>query len=254
VRALDRDRSPLSDTNAHGVVRIVVPVSADGVTPGEELDHDGLPYLYFAAPESNGPAPCILFLHGRGEAGGPDRGSDSLKRLRRKALAKLASERRLPDVRGRAFPFMVVAPQSERFWKHELGRLIALVDELVEKRGADPARCFVTGLSMGGFACWEIAREAPDRFAALLPLSASIPSAAMDVRHIPAWVFAGGLDPHYPASEVLGELEQFRSQGAWTTLTVAPDAGHDDGFWQDVYSRADVYEWLLAQAESRAAG
>jgi predicted peptidase len=229
-------------------------VGANGGTPGEELDHDGLPYLYFAAPESHHPSPFILFLHGRREAGGRARGLASLERLRGKALARLATERRLPAVRGEPFPFIVVAPQSEEFWKPELGRLVSLVDEVIEKRGADPARCFITGLSMGGFACWELASKAPDRFAALLPLSASIPGAAMDVRHIPAWVFAGGLDRYYPAPRVLTELEQFRSHGAWTTVTVAPNAGHDDGFWHDIYSRADVYEWLLAQAERRTAG
>jgi predicted peptidase len=230
-------------------------VNASGVTPGKALEFDGLPYLLFTpAPDTGADRPpLIVFLHGRRESGGPDRGVASVEGLRVKALPKIASDGRLPDVRGEAFPFMVAAPQAEEFWKPDFRRVIALVDTLIQDRGVDRARCYLTGISMGGFACWEIAKRAPDRFAALIPLSAAIPNAAMDVRHIPAWVFAGGLDRHYPAPRVLLELQQFRSHGAWTTLTVSPEAGHDDEYWNEIYARRDIYEWLLVQSE-RASG
>lgn len=209
--------------------------------------YDGLPYLLFRPeerPPRNGRFPLIIFLHGRGESA-PERSLESLEKLKTRGLPRLASAGPLPRVDGRDFPFLVAAPQAIGQWQPDLARLARLPEVMIDRHGADPSRCYLTGISMGAVACWRVAQRAPGRFAALLPVSGRIPAEAMEARDIPAWVFAGGLDKHYPARRVQRELDELRSRGAEITLTVDPDAGHDQAFWGRVYATSCIYHWLL---------
>ncbi|MEL7364118.1 MAG: PHB depolymerase family esterase, partial [Bacteroidota bacterium] len=102
--------------------------------------------------------PLVLFLHGSGE-----RGDD---------LSRVAIHGPLKEVReGRAFPFVLVAPQlpadRPRWEARELG---ALLDHIEATHRIDPARVYVTGLSMGGYATWDLVMHFPDRFAAAAPV------------------------------------------------------------------------------------
>jgi predicted peptidase len=73
------------------------------------------------------------------------------------------------------------------------------------------------------------------------------------VRDTPVWVIVGGSDRHFTASDVERELFATRVRDQRTRLTVDPDRGHDGRYWNAVYSRPDLYKWLLAQRRKLSA-
>ena len=101
--------------------------------------------------------PLVLFLHGSGERG------DDLELVKKHGPPKLIGE-------GKEFPFIVVSPQCPGSQSWRAIELTALLDEVTRTQKVDQDRIYVTGLSMGGFATWELAAFAPTRFAAIAPI------------------------------------------------------------------------------------
>jgi predicted peptidase len=229
------------------------------VTELHGLHDECLPYLLFSPPASEHPRPVIVFLHGRDER---RKGTESqaellegrsLHKLRGHGLCKLASQHRLPEIRGEDFPFLLLCPQTEEWWQPHAQRIDALINDLVRERGADPQRCYLTGISMGGYGSWLVAAELPHRFAALVPISAKVPShAAGALRDTPAWVFLGVHDMHVNREDVIRELVSSRPPSPRTVVTVDATAAHDEEFWAGIYKQSLVYDWLLSQHKSSA--
>jgi pimeloyl-ACP methyl ester carboxylesterase len=99
--------------------------------------------------------PVMLFLHGAGE-----RGDDGLIQTE---VGIGTAIRRHQD----RFPAIVVMPQcrAKVWWRDasmEAQALRALDDAMKEFKG-DPARVYLTGLSMGGYAAWELGAKHPPR-------------------------------------------------------------------------------------------
>jgi len=207
-----------------------------------------LPYLLFTP---DGPPdlrrPLLVFLHGYGERGGDKASRRTLAKITETGLPQLAAEDRLPSVDGKAFPMTILCPQSQEYWGPHHDDVLGLVDRLIETTAADPDRIYLTGLSMGALATWEIAARAPTRFAALVTVAGGVPREAGETRDLPVWVFAGGTDHHFSVAAVQADLFEHRSEGAGFTLTVEPRAGHNREFWNGVYSRSALYAWLLTQ-------
>ncbi|MCH2171454.1 polyhydroxybutyrate depolymerase [Myxococcota bacterium] len=66
----------------------------------------------------------------------------------------------------------------------DVGFLSALVDRLVEERGADRTRVYATGVSNGGQMAFRLALEAPDLVRAVAPVVANLPAPEnFDCRH-----------------------------------------------------------------------
>ena len=102
--------------------------------------------------------PLILFLHGIGHRGSggyvPTAGA-------RGAVIGHYLEQ---------VPALILLPQcrDERYWSDpEMDRMvIRALGQTVEEFKADPARLYLTGVSMGGFGVWHLASQHPGRFAA----------------------------------------------------------------------------------------
>lgn len=111
-------------------------------------------FIPAAAARPAGPLPVVLFLHGSGERGG-----DGVKQTH----AGLG-----PYLRRHAvdFPALAVFPQVSggEEWSGRNNRVaIAALDATIAEFGADPARQYLTGMSMGGYGSWNIALDDPDR-------------------------------------------------------------------------------------------
>lgn len=200
---------------------------------------EGLHYLLFRPRDlaAEG-APLIVFLHGWGERGDSRR---KLRELRVHSLPRLAREDGVPD----PFSFIVACPQTPHSpWGEDAGRVATLVDELVTEGNVDCDRVYLTGISMGAVGCWELAAAAPGMFAALVPVSWDVPDVAEHV-DTPAWVFAGGSDHHLADKDVEGSLYSHRARDERTRFTLDPDGDHSGQYWNRVYARRDLYEWLL---------
>src|SRR5262249_37880875 len=142
-------------------------------------------YLPDAYDSSKKEWPLLLFLHGAGESG------DDLARVKRHGPPKLIEG-------GKAFPFIVVSPQSSgRGWNADT--LNALLDDLISKYRVDKDRVYLTGLSMGGFGTWSLAATHPEKFAAIAPIcGGGRPEDASKIKDIPTWVFHGAKDTTVP--------------------------------------------------------
>ncbi|WP_298710023.1 alpha/beta hydrolase-fold protein, partial [Chitinophaga sp.] len=100
--------------------------------------------------------PVIFFLHGVGE-----RGSD-VNMVKRAGLATKASKD--PN-----FPYIVVSPQCKENGWWDSPSLEVIYDQIMKNYRVDPARIYLTGLSMGGYGSWDWALFKPERFAAVVP-------------------------------------------------------------------------------------
>ncbi len=202
--------------------------------------------------------PVILFLHGSGE-----RGADGVKQT----YAGLGPYlREHPD-----FPALVVFPQvpGHEEWSGRNNRAaVAALDATIAEFGADPARQYLTGMSMGGYGSWNIALDDPRRFAAIVPVCGAVlaPRAkrptlfveqvaqetdpyaviAQRLRHTPIWIFHGALDDVVPPDDDRRLHAAFQGASARDVrYTEYPDGNHNA--WDATYADPAMWEWLFAQ-------
>ena len=72
---------------------------------------------------------------------------------------------------------------------------LELLSALQKEFSIDASRLYVTGLSMGGFATWDIIQRKPDLFAAAAPICGGGDAEGAKVfAKLPIWVFHGDND------------------------------------------------------------
>lgn len=198
-----------------------------------------LSYLVYQPPGfASEPRPLLLFLHGVGE-----RGSD-VTRVATHGVPQLLE-------RGKNFPFLIVSPQcpEDRTWDELTDGLLDLLDTVVASLRADPARLYLTGISMGAFGAWKLAAAAPDRFAALVPICGGADEAWVPcLAGLPTWVFHGALDPVVPVQTSQRMVQALEAAHAPVKLTIYDDLAH--ACWERAYREPELYDWLLAQRRS----
>lgn len=206
--------------------------------------------------------PLLLFLHGSGERGddvwmvakhGPPKLLREMPDVPNEDPA--ARERRLEAAKLLTQNFIVVSPQCQkgRWW--DIEAVLALLDDVMATHQADPTRVYLTGLSMGGFASWDLGTAHPDRFAALVPICGGGQFATafvsnlqkrVPLRTLPVWAFHGAKDETVPLAEserMVGLLQRLKVESV--KLTVYPEAKHDS--WTETYNNPELYRWLLQQ-------
>ena len=196
-----------------------------------------LEYFLYYPPgyweETDQKFPLLLFLHGGGESGA------SLELVRKNGLPKLVSE-------GAEFPFLILAPQNphkKKWWN--VRAVMALLENVVADNRVDRSRLYLTGLSRGGNACWEIATQFPDTFAAMAVVCGMtpLPYAHWIDRDLSIWVFHGTEDPVIPYSESEAMVRKLRELGYDVRLTAYEGVGHNS--WERAYKEEGLYEWFL---------
>lgn len=207
--------------------------------------------------------PVVLFLHGNGE-----RGDDGW----RQTLVGIGPAiRRNPE----RVPAVVVLPQCRRgmWWTHTRMEKLALaaLEASVRDFGGDPARIFLTGISMGGYGTWSLAARHPRKFAALAPICGGVvpppgvkvpgdhppvnfssdPYHAMAARIVPTpvWIFHGTDDPRVPVSESRKMAGALRALGRLVRFSEYAGVGHDS--WERAYAEPHFFPWLLSHRSVR---
>jgi acetyl esterase/lipase len=197
--------------------------------------------------------PIILFLHGRGE-----RGSEGMWQTQ---IGIAEAVRNHPD----RWPFVIVMPQCPQnaHWTDPamLELAMAALDQESTEFHGDPARTYLTGLSMGGYGAWELARLHPHRWAAIA-ISASgvfwsyeperwheasvLPAEyARAVGRTPVWLFHGSLDAVVAPRESELMFDAFKASGGNIHLWIYQGLKHD--CWTRAYDEPELPRWLLAQ-------
>ncbi|HLK29908.1 MAG TPA: prolyl oligopeptidase family serine peptidase [Puia sp.] len=223
---------------------------------------DTLPYriLYPLNYQPEKKYPVVLFLHGSAQ-----RGKDNEKQLMWGADLFLDSTNRLK------YPAIVVFPQCPftSLWNAitftslsdslrykfpsnktpivPMQLLLGLVDQLAKNNSVDTTRFYVGGLSMGGFATFEILWRKPHFFAAAFPIcgAGNADQVHLYADKFPIWIFHGDADRLVPVSNSRLMYKTLKAEGANVKYTEYPGVGHDS--YKKALAEPDLLPWLFEQ-------
>jgi predicted esterase len=196
--------------------------------------------------------PIILFLHGRGE-----RGTEGMWQTQ---IGLPQAVRDHPD----RWPFIVVMPQCPipGYWTDADMQALAMatLDQETAEFHADPDRTYLMALSLGGYGAWELARNNPNRWAAIVIAASGIfwsyaperwqevstlpAEYASAVGHTPLWLFHGADDTVVPPRESELMYQAVKAAGGHIRFWLYQGYRHD--CWTRAFDEPEVPRWMLA--------
>lgn len=222
------------------------PPPVEGQSAQPAVMPGGYPYLLFVPRGYNASGserwPLIIFLHGSGE-----RGTD-IERVKVHGPPQLVEH-------DPAFPFVLISPQmppaADQNEQWTIAPLDAILDHALRTLRVDPARVYLTGLSLGGIATWQWGAAEPWRFAALAPVAGLTDTKnACSLKTMPIWAFHGDRDEAVDNASDFAMVRAIRACGGHPRLSLFPDRGHDS--WDPAYEDPALYLWLLEQRSSQS--
>ena len=177
--------------------------------------------------------PVIIHLHGAGS-----RGEDA-NVLRNQAIMNYAAS-------SEEFPFVMFLPQChEDCWFDVFERLKALVDNLISNPFVDRDRIFISGVSMGGYAAWQMLMSKNAVFKkAIICCGGGMYWNAARIK-ASVWAFHGDIDPVVFCEESRKMVDAVNRHGGSARLTVYKGVAHN--CWDLTYSNPEIYSWLLQE-------
>jgi len=195
--------------------------------------------------------PIALFLHGRGE-----RGSEGMWQTQ----VGLPQEVRDHPER---WPMIIVMPQCplNAYWTDPAMQEMALaaLEAEVAEFHTDPNRTYLTGLSMGGYGSWELAKSHPNRWAAVAIIAGGVfwtytPERWQQEKTLPTeyakavgktsiWLFHGSDDSTVIPKQSDLMYEAIRANGGRIRLWIYQGLHHDS--WTRAYNEPELPRWLL---------
>jgi predicted peptidase len=195
--------------------------------------------------------PVCYFLGGNGEVASQDK------------PVNLIRNGSLPEYiyKGNDVPMMVMSIQHDRQnWN------VSLIDEAITHGNStlpvDPARVYLTGMSGGGFGCWNYAVAYPEKLAAIVPISGGGNTAkACTLKNVAVWGFHNQIDNVVAPANTINMINALNKcpSNKEVSILLFPDSGHD--CWRRVYDqnhpnwtkspdvpRVDIYKWLLSKS------
>jgi predicted peptidase len=197
--------------------------------------------------------PLILFFHGAGE-----RGSDNKTHLTVGLPFLLQSVAEISS--GSFYILAPQCPENHRWvdtdWKltaHKmaekpywtLAEAIAILAATRENTNIDSQKIYLTGLSMGGFAAWEMLARQPQTFAAALPIcGGGDPTHAHIMAKNNIWAVHGKNDKLVLPKRTTDMIAALKKAGAQPKVTML-DAGHL--CWNQAYKNPEIIRWFWQQ-------
>lgn len=200
--------------------------------------------------------PLLIFLHGGGQTGD---GNQDLPLVLNDGVAKEISAQKFPasfTVNGKTFSFIVLSPQFRGVPPDSM--VMSFIQYALAHYRVDPARIYLSGLSMGGILTTEVAGLYPSMFAAVVPIAGESFGSDRDsnAAHIasgglPLWDFHNSDDPSIPvyvATDFISLINSYHPSIA-PRLTIFNAFGHDawsqalDPLYKE--NQLNVYEWML---------
>ncbi|MCL2298564.1 MAG: prolyl oligopeptidase family serine peptidase [Firmicutes bacterium] len=211
-----------------------------------EAEFNGLPcrvYMPEDAVSAQKQYPLVLYLHGSGE-----RGDDNRAQTRKNSVMQtLLNEENLHK-----YPCFILAPQCPEGRGWDAAQLMDLLEDFASNYPVDKARIYVTGLSMGGYAAWELLAAYPDYFAAAVPVcGGGDPETAPLFKDVPVWAFHGARDSAVPPEGSRDMIAALKAAGAPDVrYTEYPRERHQS--WEKAWREPELFPWLFAQRKAEA--
>ena len=211
------------------------------------------PYDY----ESTDELPLLMLMHGAN-----DRGNDNVKNLSGMTL-KLFSQENSP-----MWDSIVIAPQCpvgqqwvDTPWlnggyrvdevpeSNEMKAVFEIIDLITDTFPTDTDRYYVTGLSMGGFATWDMIMRHPEMFAGAVPICGGGDyKQAYKLVDMPIYTVHNKNDGDVPVSgtkEMAVALEMLKSEVFfYEELDIY---GHN--VWDYASEKVEIWQWLYSQSK-----
>lgn len=192
-----------------------------------------LKYLCYS-PNTDGNLPLIIYLHGAGS-----RGTE---------LSQLSHAGPIGELeRGRNIPARMVAPQCcGDTWFELFETLMDFAESMANESGVDKSRIYLTGVSMGAYAAWQLAMTKPDMFAALVPVcGGGMYWNGERLKNMPIWAFHGALDDDVYPEESIKMVYRINKSGGNAKITVFEKADHNA--WDPAYALDEMWDWMFLQ-------
>ncbi len=256
------------DEDWRSTIQLPVDTGGEHVSyPGK--DFPGAPngfYLYAPGDSESTDQryPLLIFFHGLNELGNSTRDVANLATVLEYGVPMLIDT----GVWDPPVPFFVLSPQGHPDYGW-LG-VDEMIDSLVSHYPIDPSRIYVTGISFGASAAWDMLGMVGENatVAAVVPIAGYLPDDNFErytddrgrgFGHVPTWAFHGGLDTTVPAggSIRLVEATQHRRAEFPAQLTLFSekdhfcwDAVYESDFGVQTDSRwepfdTSIYDWML---------
>jgi predicted peptidase len=196
--------------------------------------------------------PLVIFLHGMG-----DRGTDNV------GQTYWMNNLQQQTASGQ-YAAYVLAPQiNTNMWFASNSNTPTIAESLtmdalkqVEAElpaNVDTSRIYITGVSMGSFGTWDMARLYQNTFAAAVPMSGGIdPSYAPALKNTPIWAFHGSADPVVPVQTTRDMVAALQAIGGNIKYTEVAGGGHE--IWPEQYANPALYAWMFSQQLAGANG
>ncbi len=231
-----------------------------------DKDMSGLniPYrIYLPESYSVSGSYCLLVhIHGAGE-----RGNNNTAQIAQKDQTELI--RRIIGDGELSKKFIIVAPQcpSNSIWVTmnwgpgtysidetsqtvPMKLLVSLIqNEILEKYAIDRDRIYVTGISAGGFATWDLICRYPGLFAAAIPVCGGCDvTYAEAIKDIPIRIYHSSDDTIVSDTGSRQMYEELKKIGADVEFFDTKPWGH--GAWGKAYADADIINWMVSKVRA----
>ena len=180
--------------------------------------------------------PLLIFLVGDGE-----KGTD---------VEKVKIHGPFKYLKSHTLDAYVLAPQCSETEYFNSEILYQLILNIQKENNIDSNRIYLTGLSSGGWAVWNLALSHPEMFAAVVPISSYVDlneqEEACKLKDIPIRIFHGLLDDVVDLQYPVAMYKKLKTCNATDVkLTIFDDENH--GCWTRVYDNQDIYDWMFLQ-------
>jgi predicted peptidase len=190
------------------------------------------PYYLYLPHDSilNNNPPVMVFLHGKSLSG------STLENLKKYGVMS-------EIIKGRHFPAIVIAPQTNNGWKPQ--SIKEVIDVVRTKYTTDSTRLYVIGMSMGGYGTINFTGTYPDLVAGAVAMCGGGDlHLAENLSKVPLWVRHGDKDYIVPINEsqkIVNAIKKFSEKNLKFTI----DKGLDHGDMARFFRGTEIYEWLF---------
>ncbi len=128
----------------------------------------------------------------------------------------------------------------------KMNAVVELFNKTVNEAGVDKDRIYAYGMSMGGYAVWDLAARNPGVFAAIVPVAGcGDPTMIESYKDTAIWIFHGSKDEAVPYSAAQTMDKALSDAGIDHKFTTFEGAGH--GIWTMTADTQGFLDWLFEQ-------